>query len=43
MDLDRKEEERLRELKLTEEKLEVEQGNLQAMRFLAEQEKNSKF
>ena len=43
MHLDEKEAERLKALRLTEEKLEQEQGNLSAMRFLGEQEKKSKF
>jgi hypothetical protein len=43
MELDSKEAERLKTMKLTEEKLETEQGNLSAMRFLGEQEKKSKF
>ena len=43
MQLDEKEAERLKGLRLTEEKLEQEQGNLSAMRFLGEQEKKSKF
>ena len=43
MDLDAKEQERLRGLKLTEEKLEEAIANTQALKFLAENEKNQKF
>jgi hypothetical protein len=35
--------ERLKELKLTEEKLEEAIGNTQALKFMAENEKNSHF
>ena len=43
MDLDAKEQERLRQLKLSEEKLDEAIENTQALRFLAENEKNQKF
>lgn len=43
MELDAKEQERLRDLKLTEEKLDEAIENTQALRFLAENEKNQKF
>lgn len=43
MDLDAKEAERLKQLKLTEEKLDEAIENTQALRFLAENEKNAKF
>jgi len=41
--IDQEEIERLKELNMTEEKMEVAAGNLSAMRFLAMNEKNSKF
>jgi hypothetical protein len=43
MELDAKEQERLRQLKLTEDKLDEAIENTQALRFLAENEKNMKF
>ena len=43
MELDRKEQERLALLNITEEKLEEAIGNTSALRFLAENEKNTKF
>ena len=33
----------MKEMNLTEDKLEVAQGNMTAMKFMANQEKNSKF
>lgn len=39
MELDAKEDQRLLDMKISAEKLEQEQGNLSAMRFLAQQEK----
>ncbi len=41
--IDEEEEKRLSEMKLTEDKLEVAQGQASALKFLGEQEKNSKF
>lgn len=41
--IDEEEEKRLSEMKLTEDKLEVAQGQAAALKFLGEQEKNSKF
>jgi hypothetical protein len=41
--IDQDEIERLKELNMTEEKMEVAAGNVAAMRFLANNEKNSKF
>jgi len=43
MELDAKEAERLKQLKLTEDKLDEAIENTQALRFLAENEKNMKF
>lgn len=43
MDLDAKEQERLKQLKISEEKLEEAIGNTQALKFMAENEKNAKF
>lgn len=43
MDLDSKEQERLGKLKLTEEKLDEAIENTNALRFMAEVEKNQKF
>jgi tether containing UBX domain for GLUT4 len=43
MDLEMKEAERLKELKLSEERLEESIQNTQALKFLAENEKNMKF
>ena len=42
-DIDQADYQRLKEQNLTEEKLEVAQGQKSAMMFLAQQEKNSKF
>jgi hypothetical protein len=42
-DIDQKEIERMKELRLTADKMEVSQGNTAALKFLAENEKNSKF
>lgn len=41
--IDQDESDRMKELNLTEEKLEVAQGHASAMRFLAQNEKSSKF
>jgi hypothetical protein len=43
MDLDSKEQERLKSLKISEEKLEEAIENTNALRFMAENEKNTKF
>jgi len=41
--IDQEEAQKIKELHMTSEKLEVAQGNMSAMRFLGEQEKKSKF
>ena len=43
MELDRQEQERLRELKLTEDKLDEAIAGTQALKFMAENEKQSHF
>ena len=43
MDLDAKEQDRLKQLKLSEEKLDEAIESTQALKFLAEVEKNQKF
>ena len=42
-DIDNQEFQRMKDLKLDEQKLETAQGHMAAMKFLAQQEKNTKF